>query len=284
LRDRQRLSLRGVKELDGGGLGGGLECGVTHRRGTGRQAVRSRGNRAAEDLRHPQAARSASMVLKSRLSKGLNVVAALAITLTITCVALFPVMTWAQAKTNPSPVAPGQPKAGKISEEDLRKLRIAELKSGARTKANEAPEVQTLKGPPLNDREKVIHVLNRLSFGPRPGDVDKVLENGGWEKWVEAQLEPEKIADSYLDDELPQRFPYLKMTLSEMRSKYPIGENTYNNPELRQGVTQRGALPRRHEQPPVPGGHGRLLAEPFLRQPARPRRPAAVVDRHRLRT
>ena len=73
-----------------------------------------------------------------------------------------------------------QPKPGKISEEDLRKLRQLEVKSGARTKAAEAPEVQALKGPPLSDREKVIHVLNRMSFGPRPGEVDKVLAEGGW--------------------------------------------------------------------------------------------------------
>ena len=175
------------------------------------------------------------MVLKPRVLKSRLI----GVALTITCVALLPAMTWGQAKTNPAPVAPvapGQPKPGKISEEDLRKLRMAEIRSGARTKANEAPEVQSLKGPPLTDREKVIHVLNRLGVGPRPGDVDKVLADGGWEKWVEAQLDPEKIADSYLDDELPQRFPYLKMTLSEMRSKYQIPENTYNNPELRRGL------------------------------------------------
>ena len=53
----------------------------------------------------------------------------------------------------------------------------------------EAPEVQTLKGAPLNEREKVIHVLNRLAFGPRPGEVDKVLAEGGWEKWVDQQRE-----------------------------------------------------------------------------------------------
>jgi len=41
-----------------------------------------------------------------------------------------------------------QPKPGKISEADLNKIRQLEVKSGARTKAAEAPEVQSLKGPP----------------------------------------------------------------------------------------------------------------------------------------
>ena len=117
---------------------------------------------------------------------------------------------------------------------------MLELKSGARTKAAGAPEVQTLKGAPLTEREKVIHVLNRLSFGPRPGEVDKVLAEGGWEKWVDQQLEPEKVQDAALEDELPQRFPWVKMTIAEMRQKYKIGENQYNAPELRRGLRSAG--------------------------------------------
>ena len=166
------------------------------------------------------------MALKSRTSRGLATACTLALLLCL------PQRAPAQAQ----PLPPGQPKPGKISEEDLKKLRMLELKSGARTKAAEAPEVQTLKGAPLNDREKVIHVLNRLAFGPRPGEVDKVLAEGGWEKWVEQQLTPDKVEDAALEDALPQKFPWVKMSIAEMRSKYKIGENTYNNPELRRGL------------------------------------------------
>ena len=143
------------------------------------------------------------MALKSRLCNGFIGICALAV------LTAAPAGASAQGQ----PVAPGQPKPGKISEADLQKLKMLELKSGARTKAAEAPEVQTLKGAPLTEREKVIHVLNRLSFGPRPGEVDKVLAEGGWEKWVDAQLEPEKVQDAALEDELPQRFPWVKMTI-----------------------------------------------------------------------
>ena len=129
-----------------------------------------------------------------------------------------------------------QPKPGKISEEDLRKLRQLEVKSGVRTKAAEAPTVQALKGPPLSDREKVIHVLNRMSFGPRPGEVDKVVADGGWEKWVEAQLKPESIEDGAMEDELPQRYPWLKLNLQEIKAKYPIAYQQEYHPELRQGL------------------------------------------------
>ena len=130
----------------------------------------------------------------------------------------------------------GQVDPGKISEEDLKKLRQLELKSGVRSKAAETPEVQAIKGPPLEDREKVIHVLNRMSFGPRPGEVDKVIAEGGWEKWVEQQLNPESIQDAALEDELGTKFKWLKMSLPELRKAYPIGENEYNAPELRKGL------------------------------------------------
>jgi len=157
------------------------------------------------------------------------------------CAILIPLSLFAQSQPKPNPdsrPAPSgqQPKPGKVSESDLNKIRQLEVKSGARTKAAEAPEVQALKGPPLNDREKVIHVLSRLAFGPRPGEVDKVLAAGGWEKWVDQQLKPDAVEDAALDDELPQRYPWLKMTLQEMREKYPIAYQQQNRPELRAGL------------------------------------------------
>src|SRR5438045_2642404 len=129
-----------------------------------------------------------------------------------------------------------QPKPGKISEQDLIKLRQLEVQSGVRTKAAEAPTVQTIKGPPLSDREKVVHVLNRLAFGPRPGQVDKVLAEGGWEKWVDQQLPPDSVNDAALDDELPQKFPWVKMTLQQIKEKYPLKYQQQYHPELRTGL------------------------------------------------
>lgn len=141
-------------------------------------------------------------------------------------------MAWAQTTTPNGQ----QPKPGKISEADLKKLRQLETQSGVRTKAAEGPDVQALKGPPLSDREKVIHVLNRLSFGPRPGEVDNVLAEGGWGKWVEKQMTPDSVEDAALEDELPQRYPWLKLSLTQMRAKYPIAYQQENHPQLRIGL------------------------------------------------
>jgi uncharacterized protein (DUF1800 family) len=46
----------------------------------------------------------------------------------------------------------------------------------------------------LNDRQRALHALNRLAFGPRPGEVDAVMKDGV-DTWIEQQLHPEAIPD-----------------------------------------------------------------------------------------
>ena len=46
--------------------------------------------------------------------------------------------------------------------------------------------------------QQIIHALNRLTFGARPGDVQKV-RSIGLDKWVDQQLHPERIDDSSLE-------------------------------------------------------------------------------------
>ena len=53
----------------------------------------------------------------------------------------------------------------------------------------------------LNADEQVSHVLGRLSFGPRPGDRDRVRE-AGVSQWMEQQLHPETIPDTAMESML----------------------------------------------------------------------------------
>src|SRR5215831_16793673 len=43
--------------------------------------------------------------------------------------------------------------------------------------------------------KQIIHVLNRLTFGPRLGDVEQVRRLGV-DKWIDQQLHPEQIAEN----------------------------------------------------------------------------------------
>ena len=51
------------------------------------------------------------------------------------------------------------------------------------------------------DDQAATHVLNRLAYGPRPGDVEAVRAMGV-AAWVERQLHPERIRDDALDARL----------------------------------------------------------------------------------
>jgi Protein of unknown function (DUF1800) len=53
----------------------------------------------------------------------------------------------------------------------------------------------------LSEEERVIHVLGRFTFGPRPGDVEAV-EKMGTDAWFEQQLNPEQINDAALEKRL----------------------------------------------------------------------------------
>lgn len=71
----------------------------------------------------------------------------------------------------------------------------------------------------LGDEHRAVHVLNRLAFGARPGDVERVMKLGV-DNYIEQQLNPSKLDDAALASRL-QRLPTLGMSNSELLAKYP---------------------------------------------------------------
>ena len=78
--------------------------------------------------------------------------------------------------------------------------------------------------PSRPDERTIAHVLNRLGFGPRPGDIARV-QQVGLAAYMEQQLHPERIADGALAARLSE-FPTLGMSTSELADQYfmPIEE------------------------------------------------------------
>lgn len=71
----------------------------------------------------------------------------------------------------------------------------------------------------LDDQKRALHVLNRLTFGPRAGDVERVTAMGV-DQWMDQQLHPEEINDSALDARLaPLRT--LRMDTREIVENFP---------------------------------------------------------------
>jgi uncharacterized protein (DUF1800 family) len=77
----------------------------------------------------------------------------------------------------------------------------------------------TQSQPQIGGQERVLHALNRLTFGPRPGDVATV-EKMGLNAWFEQQLNPATIDDSALDARLAQ-YPAMNLSIAQLEERYP---------------------------------------------------------------
>ncbi|MCZ6485836.1 MAG: DUF1800 domain-containing protein [Acidobacteria bacterium] len=74
----------------------------------------------------------------------------------------------------------------------------------------------------LTEEQKIIHVLNRLGFGPRLGDIEKVKAMGV-QAYIERQLHPENIPDPIVKERLAN-LPTLRMALEErLEADSPVG-------------------------------------------------------------
>ncbi len=71
----------------------------------------------------------------------------------------------------------------------------------------------------MQGQTRVLHALNRLTFGPRPGDVAAV-QAMGLNKWFEMQLNPGSIDDSAAEARLAE-YPAMQMPLEQLVAKYP---------------------------------------------------------------
>jgi uncharacterized protein (DUF1800 family) len=72
----------------------------------------------------------------------------------------------------------------------------------------------------LSDTDKIQQALNRLTFGPRPGDAEGVRKIG-LKKWVEQQLRPERTAENPVLEEKLKYLDSLRMSSAELVRNYP---------------------------------------------------------------
>ncbi len=94
----------------------------------------------------------------------------------------------------------------------------------------------------LSADEAIFHALNRLAYGPRPGDIERVRQMG-LAKWIDQQLNPNSIDDKGLDARL-ENYATLKMSTGKLIAEYPRPNQAEKKAE-KQEQKQAGAEPRR---------------------------------------
>ncbi|PWU07042.1 MAG: DUF1800 domain-containing protein [Terriglobia bacterium] len=69
-------------------------------------------------------------------------------------------------------------------------------------------------------QERIVHALNRLTFGPRPQDEARV-RSIGLKKWIDLQLHPERINENPVLIEKLKTLDSLSMTSEQLVANYP---------------------------------------------------------------
>ncbi len=70
----------------------------------------------------------------------------------------------------------------------------------------------------LSEDQKILHLLNRAGFGPRPGDIERI-KRIGIEQYLNQQLHPEDLTDDFLDKPL-QSLGTMQMTGPEIAQNF----------------------------------------------------------------
>ena len=94
----------------------------------------------------------------------------------------------------------------------------------------------------LTQEQKVAHLLDRVTYGIRPGDVERVMRLG-WEKYLDEQMHPERIADAAVEEKV-KGLESVHLSTADLVKTYPPPQ------VLREALKAKGI------EPPAPGALG----------------------------
>ncbi len=95
----------------------------------------------------------------------------------------------------------------------------------------------------LTNDQKIVHLLDRIGYGPRPGDLERVRAMG-IARYIELQLHPEQVDDSLVETKL-KGFQSLDMTAAELLDKFPRPKAVPKTPADTQSKDQARTRPPR---------------------------------------
>src|SRR2546425_11784128 len=112
-----------------------------------------------------------------------------------------------------------------------------------------APRQSPRQLPALTPHDSALHALDRLAYGPRPGEVDAVAAAGVM-NWIDGQLSPDQL-DDRLVAERTTAFRILRYDPGDLARLYAAASE-----ERRGGPPPRPRQPPQHRPGPPPGAGG----------------------------
>src|SRR6266704_1774216 len=101
-----------------------------------------------------------------------------------------------------------------------------------------APLPSAPPGPALTPQDSAFHALNRLAYGPRPGDVPRVVAEGVM-RWIDRQLSPDGVDDDRWAQR-ERRFDILKYDRGDLAALYAEAQRERRERRLAAGQTAEG--------------------------------------------
>jgi uncharacterized protein (DUF1800 family) len=77
--------------------------------------------------------------------------------------------------------------------------------------------------PAKADARTITHVLNRIGFGPRPGDVERVQQMG-LAAYIDQQLHPDRVPNAAMEARLSAEFETLSMDPRDLGEKFAAAD------------------------------------------------------------
>jgi hypothetical protein len=112
-----------------------------------------------------------------------------------------------------------------------------------------APDAQTIPNPPrrqayqstlIQGDDRILHALNRFTFGPKPGDLEAIHKMGpgetGLDNWFQQQLHPGALDEKDLNAKLAN-YPAMQWTPEDLMFRAP------NPAVIRQAINGRDTIP-----------------------------------------
>ena len=112
---------------------------------------------------------------------------------------------------------------------------IAQMPAASADKPASPTTRRAYQSNQLHGDDRILHALNRFTFGPRPGDVEAVRVMG-LDEWFDQQLHPASLDESALNARLAQ-YPAMQLSPQDLLFRFP------SNAIIRQAINGSGSVP-----------------------------------------